>query len=402
MKILVFAHRLEFGGTQVNGIDLAAAMRDMHGHEVVLFATTGPLVELAQEKGLRYTPAPDARFHPSPARMGALRDVVRRERPDLVHAWDWWQCLDAYYSVHLPMGMPMVVTDMMMEITRVLPMKLPTTFGTPELVDLAKAAGRRRVELILPPVDIAKNHPSAADPQPLRERCGITTKEITIVTVSRLSDFMKSESLLRTIEVVRALGRELPLRLVIVGDGAARPRLEALATQTNAELGRPAVVLTGALVDPRPAYAMADIVVGMGGSSLRGMAFGKPVVVVGKNGFARAFDPESADFFRYYGMYGTGDGNTDNAQFIAAIRRLAADAEERAALGEFSRAFVIREYSLEAVSARLHRFCTAAVAHPPRFPSATADGLRTAAVYLRERRFLTPSRDALPHPTLPR
>jgi len=399
MKILVFAHRLEFGGTQVNAIDLAAAMRDIHGHELVFFATPGPLEELVREKGLRYIAAPDARFHPSLARMRALREVVRAERPALIHAWDWWQCLDAYYSVHLPMGVPMVVTDMMMELTRVLPKSLPTTFGTPELVDLAKASGRRRVELILPPTDIEKNRAGVVDPAPLRAQCGIAADEIAMVTVSRLADVMKAESLFRTIDVVRTLGNEFPLRFVIVGDGAARGRLEAHAAEANAHLGRQAIVFTGALVDPRPAYAMADIVVGMGGSSLRGMAFGKPVVVVGKNGFADAFDHETEQFFYYYGMYGNGDGNPDNPKFVAAIRRLAASAQTRAELGEFARAFVTREYSLEAVSARLNGFCTAAAEKPPRLPSATADGLRTAAVYLRERRFLIPSRDPLPHPT---
>lgn len=328
--------------------------------------------------------------------MRALQDAVQKERPAILHAWDWWQCLEAYYAVHLPMRVPMMVSDMTMNVTRILPKSLPTTFGTPELVDQARAAGRRQVELILPPVDVTQDAPGAVDPQPLREQCGVAPHEIVIVTVSRLADFMKAESLLRTIDVVRKLGRELPVRFVIVGDGAARAQLEQLATQTNAELGRPAVVFTGALIDPRPAYEMADIVVGMGGSALRGMAFGKPVVVVGERGFSSAFGPETADFFYYKGMYGIGDGNPDNAQLAAAIRALATDGEKRARLGEMSRAFVAEHYSLETVSARLARFSTVAVTNPARMHTAVADGLRTAAIYLRERRFLTPSRDPAP------
>ncbi|MBK8185465.1 MAG: glycosyltransferase [Candidatus Competibacteraceae bacterium] len=91
MKILVYAHRLEVGGTQVNAIELATALRDLHGLEVVMFAQPGPMVRLIEEKGLCFLPAPDARFHPSLARMRALSDAVRREKPDLIHAWDWWQ-----------------------------------------------------------------------------------------------------------------------------------------------------------------------------------------------------------------------------------------------------------------------------------------------------------------------
>jgi len=399
MKILVFAHRLELGGTQTNAIELAAALRDLHGHDVVLFATPGPAVRLAERKRLRFLPAPDAHVHPSAARMRSLREAVRSERPELLHVWDWWQCLDAYYSVHLPMRIPMVVSDMMMELTRVLPKALPTTFGTPEIADQARAAGRRRVGLLLPPVDVDLNAPGAADPLPFRRQYGIENGEVTLVTVSRLSHWLKSESLLRTVEVVRTLGRELPLRFVIVGDGGVRPRLEHLAQETNTELGRPAVLLTGALVDPRPAYAAADIVVGMGSSALRGMAFGKPVVVVGAGGFSAPLTPETAESFLYRGIYGRGDGTPGNVRLAADIRELAEHPERLASLGEFSRQFVVRHFSLETVSASLAEFCQGAVTEVPRLRVAAADGLRTAIVYLRERRFLVHSRDPAPEPS---
>ena len=396
MKILVYAHRLEVGGTQLNAIELAAALRDLHGFEVVMFAQPGPMVRLIEEKSLRFLPAPDARFHPSPARMRALRDAVRREKPDLVHTWDWWQCLDAYCAVYLPMRIPMVVSDMMMDLTRVLPKRLPTTFGVPELVVRAKAANRHRVELIVPPVDVHYNAPGVVDPQPFRERYGIEKGDITLVTVSRLAEWMKAESLIRTVDAIRKLGRDLPLRFLIVGDGAARVKLERLANETNADLGRSAVVFTGALLDPRPAYAAADIVVGMGGSALRGMAFGKAVIIVGERGFSTPFTPESAGTFYYKGIYGIGNDNPSNARLVTDIRELIECPGRLSALGEFSRQFVVRYFSLETVSTRFAELCRKVVAETPSFRLATADGLRTAAVYLRERRFLTPSRDRVP------
>ena len=135
-----------------------------------------------------------------------------------------------------------------------LPKGLPTTFGTPELVDQARSTRRRRVELLLPPVDVHLNAPGAVDPASFRERYGIKGGDIALVTVSRLAEQMKSDGLSRMINVVRTLGRDLPLRFVIVGDGTARAKLERLADEVNTELARPAVVFTGALLDPRPAY----------------------------------------------------------------------------------------------------------------------------------------------------
>jgi glycosyltransferase involved in cell wall biosynthesis len=396
MKILVFAQHLELGGTQVNAIELAAALRDVHGFEVVLFAGPGPMAKVVHEKGLRLLLAPEATYHPSPVRIRALCSAVREERPDILHVWDWWQCLDAYYAVHLRRRIPMVVSDMMMGLTRLLPKNLPTTFGTPEVVDQAKAAGRGRVELMLPPVDVHLNAPNRVDSASFRRRYGIEDGDVTLVTVSRLAHWMKSESLLRTIDAVRTLGRDLPLRFVIVGEGTAQARLQQLADKVNNELKRSAVILAGALVDPRPAYAAADVVVGMGGSALRGMAFGKPVIIVGERSFSATLTPETAASFYYKGIYGVGCGDPSNSNLVAHIRRLANHPGQRSILGQFARQFVVQHFALETISARFAEFCRCALAEKPRFGTAAVDGLRTAAVYLRERRFLTPSRSPAP------
>jgi glycosyltransferase involved in cell wall biosynthesis len=387
LKVLVFSQQLVVGGSLVNAIELSAALRDLHGCDVVLFATTGPLVKLVEEKRLRFLPAPEPCSVPSPARAHALREAVRLENPDLIHVWDCWQCLDAYYIEHVLMRFPMLVTDMMMHVTRLLPKELPTTFGTPELVDRARAAGRRRVDLLVPPIDVQMNAPSAVEAEPFRKRYGLAEGDATLVTVSRLAEQMKGESLSRTIDVVRTLGRYFPLRFVVVGDGGARGRLEHLADQVNAELKRRAIVFTGPLLDPRPAYATADIVIGMGGSALRGMAFGKPVVIVGENGFSSVLTPETAPSHYYKGIYGRGDGDTTNRRLVADIRRLIEDPRLRTDLGQFSREFVVQKFSLETVSSRCAEFCRRAAIELPPFRIAVADGARTAALYLRERRF---------------
>ena len=390
MKILVFAYDLVVSGVTVNAIELAVALRDMHGHEVVLFAAPGPLVKLVEEKGLRYIPAPPAHLHvhPSVCRMRALRDVIRSERPDLVHVWEWVQYVDAFYVEHLLRRVPMVVTNMHMILTRIMPKWLPTTFGTPQVVDEARARGHCPVELLLPAVDIHQNAPNAIDQRSFRERHGVEKGDIAVVTVSRLDGHMKGESLRHSIDAVSTLGRDLPLRLFLVGDGDARADLERLANKANAKLGRPAVVLTGALVDPRPAYAAADIVVGMGGSALRGMAFGKPVVIVGAQGFSAPFTLETAGSFYYQGMYGVGDNSCGNAALVRDLQALAERPAQLPELGEFSRQFVREHFALETVSSRFDGFCQKALSSQPPLHMAALDGLRTAGVWVRERRFV--------------
>ena len=387
MKILVFLHELVLGGTTVNAIELAAALRDLHGHEVVFFATPGPLQQMVADHGLRLIPAPVVTRHPSPARMRALRQAIRDEKPDLLHVWETWPAIDAYYAAHLPWGTPMVLTDMQMLLQRVLPRSLHTTFGTPELVRQAQAAGHPHATLLLPPVDTRINAPGRTPCDGFRQQWSVSPAEITLVTVSRLEDSMKGESLTYSLQAVRSLGRELPLRLLVVGDGTARSRLAQLAAEVNAEVGREVVTLTGAMRDPRAAYAAADIVLGMGSSALRALAYGKPLIVLGERGFALGFTRDSAAQFMHTGFYGSGHGAQCADLLAQAIRQFAAQPQQLQGLGEFSREFVVEHYSLEVISQQLHAVCVAALAAPKRLPRTVLDALRTTAIYLRERRF---------------
>lgn len=381
MKVLVFGDQLVVGGSQVNAIELTAALRDFYGFEMLYFATPGPMVRLLEEKQLRYLPAPEAGIHPSPSRTKALRDIVRAERPDLIHVWDWWQCLDAFYGVHIPMRTPLLVTHMESDLTPILPKYLPTTYGTPKLCDDAKAEGRSRASALLPPVDIHLNSLDAVDPAPFRRQYGINDDDITVVTVSRLHPQLKSESLFRTVDALGKLGNEIPrLRYFIIGDGEIRQDLQREADRVNGLLGRSAVQLTGALLDPRPAYAAANIVVGMGGSALRGMAFGKPVIIVGEQGFSAPFIPESAEWFHYNGIFGRGESNPFSAGLPNDIRKFAKNPAALPEIGRFSRQFVVERYSLEAAAKQLAEAYQATLDDRAPIGAALFDAFRSAAV----------------------
>lgn len=388
MKILVFLHEMALGGAVVNAIELAELLRDRHGHDVVLFAPAGPMVAQAKAKGLRLIESPAARVHPCPQRMRALRAAVRRERADLVYVWETWALVDAYYAVHLPMAVPMLMTDMQMKINHLLPKSLPSTFGTPELAAAARAGGRRRVDTLLPPIDTRLNAPRAVNVAVSRARFGFQEGDFVLAIVSRLDPSMKLESLGHAIEAIDRLSSLDQLRLLIVGDGAAREELQQRADALNERLGRRAVLLAGAMLDPRPAYAAADIVIGMGSSALKGMAFEKPVIVVGEQGFAAPFTEATLAGFYERGLFGVGQGSPGSDRLVAAIEQFVADVHRRSASAALGLRFVREHFSLERVCDHLNALCAAAVADPPTRRERVFDGLRTAAIYLRDRRFL--------------
>ncbi|MGH2691139.1 MAG: glycosyltransferase family 4 protein, partial [Actinomycetota bacterium] len=284
MRILVYPNRLTVGGLQIIAIELAAAVRD-RGHEVVVFCGSGPLVQLIRERRLRFV-AGDVprRPRPSPRVMRALGRLVEREHIDLVHAHGTAAALEAFYGAHLLAGVPTVASHMTsIAIPRHLPTTIPLIVGTREIQEAAQPTRAGRVELLEPPVNTEEDHPSV-DGSAFRRAHGLDDGRLNVVVVSRLSPHLKQEGLERAIDAVASLAEEEPARLVIVGDGESRRVLAERADRVNRRLGWTAVVLAGELLDPRPAYAAADVVLGMGGSILRGMAFGKPAIVLGQGG----------------------------------------------------------------------------------------------------------------------
>ena len=165
--------RLELGGTQTNAIQLAARMRDDYGHQILFHATPGPASQLAESRRLDVVPAPDAERHPSPARFRTLESLIRADRPDLVHVWDWPQCFDSYASTQLLRHIPTLCTAMGMIVPSFIPRHLDTTFGTELLRDEARRSRSGHVDLLEPPVDVEFNKPRAVHSTPLPAAWGV-------------------------------------------------------------------------------------------------------------------------------------------------------------------------------------------------------------------------------------
>ncbi|ROQ64935.1 glycosyltransferase involved in cell wall biosynthesis [Rathayibacter sp. PhB152] len=350
MRILTCLHTMEVGGSQINGIELAGRMAAL-GHEAVVYGPDGDLRPLVAELGLDWEEAPEKGPRLSVRSMARLRRIVRERRIDLIHAYEWAPTMDAAFGPHLIDGVPVVTTVLSPEVPDFVPAAFPMIVG---VVELLEEESRRRptLHLIEPPVDTELNAPvaDAARTAELRARFDVQDDEIAIVTVARLVVDLKREGILAAIEAVGAIGDEHRLRLIVVGDGPVRGELQAAADRVNAGRSRELVTLTGQMLDPRDAYAVADIVLGMGSSALRGMAFAKPLVVQGEKAFWRLLTPESLPFFLDGGWYSLGDGVDGPGRLAGILAPLAADAELRERLGALGREVVVERFSLAAAA----------------------------------------------------
>jgi glycosyltransferase involved in cell wall biosynthesis len=365
MRIAIGIHSLQLGGSQINTVDLASGLRD-RGHDVHLFVihqefkvTIAPLVERA---GFELEVLPPESSLRRQARH--LRAVVDRHRSQVLHVYheDHWLGPLAAIALRPRPGRALVVTNWMMENNRWLPPWAPLVVGTEALREEATSLQRGPVWLLEPPVDIDRDAPDPARAAEFRSTYGLGERELVVVLVTRVDRLMKLDGILRAIAATRrSTGTDV--RLVIVGDGDAMETVRRAADEANAELGREAVTLTGALVDPRPAYDAADVVLAMGGSALRALAFGKPLIVVGEGSFSRVFSPETASYFLRHGYHGVEHGDmsgADLAEQIASLR----DPEVRAKLGAFGASTVRERYALDVVTHRLEKIYADALASP--------------------------------------
>jgi glycosyltransferase involved in cell wall biosynthesis len=345
VRVLVYPHSMEIGGSQLNAVELGGAVRDL-GHEVLVVAEPGPLVDKVRALGLEHVPIPLSRRRPSVPVIRTLLEETRRRGIDVVHGHEWPPALEAYLGPGLRLGVPAVATVMSAAVAPFLPRAMPLVVGTEQLRRQVLADGYREVTLIEPPVDVDANSPSfpAGD---FRATYGLDPAAILLVACCRLVRELKLEGLLAACDAVAELAAEgSDVQLAIIGDGYDRAEVAASAARANARAGRSVVVLTGELADPRPGYAAADIVLGMGGSALRGMAFGKPLVVQGERGYWKVCRPETVDEFLTGGWYGLGDSGDGPARLKAELRPLLADPAGRKALGTFAREVVVERFGL--------------------------------------------------------
>jgi hypothetical protein len=116
-----------------------------------------------------------------------------------------------------------------------------------------------------------------------------------IVIVSRLALDLKLDALVRAIDAVDVFAGSHPLKRVLVGDGPACDTLEMRAKAVDSRHGRDVVPLHGEDMDPRSAYAGADLVDGTGSSAFRATAIGRPLIVQGYQAFPEIFEPGTCE-----------------------------------------------------------------------------------------------------------
>jgi glycosyltransferase involved in cell wall biosynthesis len=338
---------------EINAIDLANAMRQ-RGHDVRLFAEREDdqsAIDVALERGVEIEVLDSS--GPRIGRLArALNDLVRSFEPDVVHTYGRWPTWGAFLGPHLTKGIPLLSTEYAMEVPAWGPRSPHLIVGTENIARLTRSWYTGPLHVLEPPVDPEVNQASPADVAEFVRSHGLDASHRRIVIVTRLAHDLKLEGIELAIDAVELLG-ERDLDLVIVGNGDAEDAVRRRAEAANRKLGRLAVILVGQMIDPRPAYAAADLVLGQGGSAMRAMSFAKPLIVIGEKGFSLPFlESTSAAFFEQ-GLWGMGSGDVVPEVLAGQIRALLEDAEAYESAAAFGRRMALTRYGLQPAADRL-------------------------------------------------
>jgi glycosyltransferase involved in cell wall biosynthesis len=203
------------------------------------------------------------------AAITALKSVVDKKRPDVVvthsvksHFLLWrsqvWRELPWVAFHH-----GYTTTDLKMRVyNRADRWSLP---HARKIVTVCHAFARELAEHTGVAAEQIAVHPNSIRPEPkpaiadvlsLRNRLGIADDERIVLTVGRLSREKAQSDLLAAFKHLRDTHPEISLRLIIVGDGPERERLEAV---TRADGRGELVIFTGQRNDVELFYAAADV-----------------------------------------------------------------------------------------------------------------------------------------------
>ena len=371
LRVGMVLEGLALGGCPLNAIDLARSLRAA-GHHVVLMAVDEDVrvsvLPRAEAAGFDVVRLPAGAGLLGRARH--LRRLARQHDLDVLHVFAAWLGRSAVLACGTSGRRAPVVLNWLMDN------EFPTTgrtalvVGTGGLHREALEQHGPRSYLLEPPVDLGHDRPDEEAAREFRRQLGIGAHETVWVVVGRIDALRpdqehhgvaKLPGLLLAMDALLVPGAP-DVRLVLVGDGSAMAQVAERAREVNRRLGREAVLLTGALDDPRPAYAAADVGLAMGGSALRVLAHGRPLVVLGNHGFSRACTPETVETFLADGYYGTAAPADPVAHLWEQVAPLA-DPAQRRRLEEWGLGFVRDRYGLDAGAARLETIYRESLAH---------------------------------------
>jgi len=373
MNILFLYPWMSLGGAPNSTLTIAKGMME-RGHRVLIFTRSGGIHESKlREMGIPYVSAPYSLvcpklYHLNLRALDKLRKTIDEHSIDIVHAFHDYSYILSLFVAPLK-NIPVFFTALwFLKEWRYPYYPGWIIFAAEEFKDQARHLFDnvpREMVVIPNRIDTSFFYPGI-DYEGFKERYSLPDDGWKIAFMSRVSS-TKINSLLyavRSMEILHHRGKMVTL--CIAGDGLLKDVLIDCINEVNAKANRTIVRFIGPVQESPEFLSWADVVLGIGRCAWEGMACGKPVIVVGENGFAGLVEPEMFDELAYYNFSGRNAKRRVPEDALAnAIERIMEDREFYSFLSRYSRECVEKNYDYKAGVERIEKMYLEALKFPP-------------------------------------
>ncbi len=299
VKILMVTMGLNIGGAETHIIELSRELKK-RGYDVMIASNGGVYADEIAEYDIRHVQAP---LHSRSVgcmyrSYRALKQLIQRERPDIVHAHARipafitglvrrsvdFNFVTTAHGVYDTSGMLKYLTnwgDKTIAVSQDIVNYLTDNYGVP----------RQDIYTTINGIDTGRFSPDIT-PDRIIAEFDIDRSKPVVCHVSRLDrdSSAVAELLMEAVPVLDRLTDGV--QLLIAGGGTEFAGFARRAEEINGALGRRAVIMTGSRTDINEIVAACDVFVGVSRTVLEAMAEEKPVILAGNAGYMGLFAEE--------------------------------------------------------------------------------------------------------------
>ena len=384
MKILFVDMLANIAGHTRTATTIAQAL-ERRGHEVsfVVPEDSKPDVIEAARLPIYRVPTRWAGRYPDLERI--ISDLHARRKVDVVHSFNTRglpEAVKAAKALRLPVFRTLCGGR---TPRRVLELKPLISLSHEIKHDLLERSSFREDEIEVIPARIdfeallrRAGEDSGAAQKRFREKYGLPPTSKVVLRIARLST-KYAKGVLQSADAVARLYKEgYDVRFVHIGyvppgDEANLEEVKARFGAMNRAAGTTLAVSAQDEAPDAPDYLdMADIVVGMGRTVFEGMLFEKPTLIVGKAGFAGLVGRDDTEPLAFYNFSGrhlkeAKPYERSVSELKSTLRELLEDEALRARVGEFGRAYVLKNLDANIAAERYETLYESFV--PENYPS---------------------------------
>lgn len=278
-----------------------------------------------------------------------LRRIIKKHKVDLIHAFDARSYLHSY-PAGLMEGVPTLCTlcggidpyynlpiaPAIMVFSEEQRQKMINNYCWPQ----------KNVHVVRTRIDIAQMHDKRnllLDAEATHYGIDFNAQKLMMISSFDNTKILSINRLLDVVELIFKKGIYFQL-IFIGGKGELFLQAQQRGKKICEQYGAGRIIFTGPVKQAFRLLQRADVVLGVGRSAFEGMAYGKPTLIIGENGFAGAVWEKKIDEIAWFNFSGR-NRTVENSDSLleTEIIKLLQDEDYRRRLGGFGKEFVLRE-----------------------------------------------------------